>query len=76
LQLNPEILEQINMERIIRQAIHGSKRRANRWVATSTRRSGRGIGGESPEIVEPKVKGLLNKLTMKRFDSISDQIVA
>jgi translation initiation factor 4G len=57
-------------------AILGSKRRANRWVAINTRRNGRGVGGESPEIVERKVKGLLNKLTMKRFDSISDQTIA
>jgi translation initiation factor 4G len=51
---------------------------ANRWVAGSTRRSGPGPGvdGESPEMVERKVKGLLNKLTMERFDSISDQIIA
>ena len=49
---------------------------ANRWVATSTRRSGSGIDSESPEIVDRKVKGLLNKLTMERFDSISDQIIA
>jgi translation initiation factor 4G len=49
---------------------------ANRWVATSTRRSGSGIDSESPEIVDRKVKALLNKLTMERFDSISDQIIA
>ena len=49
---------------------------ANRWVASSTRRSGPGVDSESPEIVERKVKGLLNKLTMERFDSISDQIIA
>jgi translation initiation factor 4G len=48
----------------------------NRWVANSTRRNGSGADGESPEIVERKVKGLLNKLTMERFDSISDQIIA
>ena len=30
----------------------------------------------SPELVERKVKGLLNKLTMEKFDSISDQIIA
>ena len=49
---------------------------ANRWVAGSTRRNGPGVDGESPEMVERKVKGLLNKLTMERFDSISDQIIA
>ncbi|KAH9955045.1 hypothetical protein BC827DRAFT_1239687 [Russula dissimulans] len=49
---------------------------ANRWVAGSTRRGGSGHDAESPEMVERKVKGLLNKLTMERFDSISDQIIA
>ena len=49
---------------------------ANRWVASSTRRAGAGGDSESPEMVERKVKALLNKLTMERFDSISDQIIA
>jgi translation initiation factor 4G len=49
---------------------------ANRWVATSTRRNGPGVDSDSPEMVERKVKALLNKLTMERFDSISDQIIA
>jgi translation initiation factor 4G len=49
---------------------------ANRWVAGSTRRSGSGVDSDSPEMVERKVKSLLNKLTMERFDSISDQIIA
>ncbi|KAI9441620.1 hypothetical protein H4582DRAFT_1933815 [Lactarius indigo] len=49
---------------------------ANRWVAGSTRRGGSGPDSESPEVVERKVKALLNKLTMERFDSISDQIIA
>jgi translation initiation factor 4G len=45
-------------------------------MATSASHSGPGVDGESPEIVERKVRGLLNKLTMTRFDSISDQIIA
>jgi len=49
---------------------------SNRWVAGSTRRGGSGPDSDAPEIVERKVKGLLNKLTMERFDSISDQIIA
>jgi len=49
---------------------------ANRWVAGSTRRNGSGVDTDSPEMVDRKVKGLLNKLTMERFDSISDQIIA
>jgi translation initiation factor 4G len=32
--------------------------------------------GDSPEMVECKVKGLLNKLTMEKIDSISDQIIS
>jgi translation initiation factor 4G len=48
----------------------------NRWVAISTRRNGSGVDSDSPEFVERKVKGLLNKLTMERFESISDQIIA
>jgi translation initiation factor 4G len=49
---------------------------ANRWVAGSTRRDGSGLDGDSPEVVERKVKELLNQLNMERFDSISDQIIA
>ncbi|TFY54696.1 hypothetical protein EVG20_g9603 [Dentipellis fragilis] len=48
---------------------------ANRWVPTGNKRVAP-ADQESPEIVDRKVKGLLNKLTMERFDSISDQIVA
>ena len=46
---------------------------ANRWVATSTHDNGSGL--ESPESIRRKVKALLNKLTMERFDSISDHII-
>ncbi|KAA1470390.1 hypothetical protein DENSPDRAFT_696704 [Dentipellis sp. KUC8613] len=48
---------------------------ANRWIPTSTKRNAP-VDQESPEIVDRKVKALLNKLTMERFDSISDRIVA
>ncbi|KAI5476427.1 translation initiation factor eIF-4F [Pseudohyphozyma bogoriensis] len=45
----------------------------NRWMPSK-------IGGEtatenSPEMVQRKVKALLNKLTLERFDSISNQIL-
>ncbi|KZP09261.1 hypothetical protein FIBSPDRAFT_938560 [Athelia psychrophila] len=33
------------------------------------------IDPDSPEMVDRKVKGLLNKLTMEKFNSISDQII-
>ncbi|KAG8832145.1 hypothetical protein FRC17_001935 [Serendipita sp. 399] len=60
---------------------------ANRWVPSSLGSVGRmgstALSGASsvpevqtPEIVERKVKALLNKLSMEKFDSISDQIVA
>jgi len=49
---------------------------ANRWVASSTRCNGSGVDTDSPEMVDRKVKGLLNKLTIERFDSISDQTIA
>jgi translation initiation factor 4G len=49
---------------------------ANRWTAGSTSRKPQAIDPDSPELVDRKVKGLLNKLTMEKFDSISDQIIA
>lgn len=53
---------------------------ANRWVAGSTLRGAAAAAvtpdPDSPEMVERKVMGLLNKLTMERFDSISDQIIS
>ncbi|KAH7909368.1 ARM repeat-containing protein [Hygrophoropsis aurantiaca] len=48
---------------------------ANRWVAGSTSRKP-AAEADSPELVDRKVKGLLNKLTMEKFGSISDQIIA
>lgn len=60
----------------------------NRWKASSIPTNRTGIldrtilsGSSVPEVeplevVERKVKALLNKLTMEKFDSISDQIVA
>lgn len=44
---------------------------ANRW----DRKAVGNVDADSPELVDRKVKGLLNKLTMEKFDSISDQIV-
>ncbi|KAF8161296.1 armadillo-type protein [Crassisporium funariophilum] len=43
----------------------------NRWDRKSIQ-----VDQDSPELVDRKVKGLLNKLTMQEFDSISDQIIA
>ncbi|KAF8608124.1 ARM repeat-containing protein [Ceratobasidium sp. AG-I] len=45
----------------------------NRWVAGSTQRTPQQV--EARALVERKVKSLLNKLTMDKFDSISDQII-
>ncbi|KAH9067716.1 ARM repeat-containing protein [Lactarius vividus] len=49
---------------------------AYKWAAASTCSGASGLDGGSPEVVEPKVEALLNRLTMVCFDSISDQIVA
>jgi translation initiation factor 4G len=46
---------------------------ANRWDRKTPQAQ---ADGDSPEMVERKVKGLLNKLTMEKFDSISDQIIS
>ncbi|KAL4079170.1 hypothetical protein J3A83DRAFT_4207610 [Scleroderma citrinum] len=47
---------------------------ANRWVPTSAQR--KAVDVETPEAVDRKVRSLLNKLTMEKFDPISDQIIA
>jgi translation initiation factor 4G len=43
----------------------------NRWDRKALQ-----VDADSPEMVDRKVKGLLNKLTMEKFDSISDQIIS
>ena len=48
---------------------------ANRWVARSRVRKPGATYTKSPELVDRKVRALLNKLTMKKFDSISNQII-
>lgn len=48
---------------------------ANRWTPASIGKKPAAVNEDSPEIVERKVKSLLNKLTMEKFDSISDQII-
>jgi translation initiation factor 4G len=45
---------------------------ANRW----DRNIASTVDPDSPEMVYRKVKGLLNKLTMEKFDFISDEIIA
>ncbi|EJD08038.1 uncharacterized protein FOMMEDRAFT_101459 [Fomitiporia mediterranea MF3/22] len=49
---------------------------ANRWVAASTTgKRGAPVDQDSPEVVDKKVRALLNKLTMEKFESISNQII-
>jgi translation initiation factor 4G len=48
---------------------------ANRWTPNSVSKKPAALSEDSPELVERKVKALLNKLTMEKFDSISDQII-
>ncbi|EPT00387.1 hypothetical protein FOMPIDRAFT_1146531 [Fomitopsis schrenkii] len=53
---------------------------ANRWQPQSLgkkhQQQQQQVDTDSPEIVDRKVRALLNKLTMERFDSISDQIIS
>ncbi|KIJ15652.1 hypothetical protein PAXINDRAFT_76943 [Paxillus involutus ATCC 200175] len=49
---------------------------ANRWVAPNTARNPIAAYANSPELVDRKVRSLLDKLTMEKFDTISDQIIA
>ncbi|KAI0753115.1 hypothetical protein C8Q80DRAFT_1150136 [Daedaleopsis nitida] len=48
---------------------------ANRWTPASISKKAPVVEQDSPEVVDRKVRALLNKLTMERFDSISDQII-
>ncbi|KAI5116077.1 hypothetical protein M0805_003834 [Coniferiporia weirii] len=48
---------------------------ANRWVAGSTKRAVP-VDMDAPEVVDRKVRSLLNKLTMEKFESISTQIIS
>jgi len=45
---------------------------ANSWAAARTTQ----LEEDSPELVNRKVKALLNKLTLDKFESISDQVIA
>ncbi|PIL33521.1 hypothetical protein GSI_04144 [Ganoderma sinense ZZ0214-1] len=47
----------------------------NRWRPMSLVKKRRPVDSRSPVVVDGKVRALLNKLTMERFDSISDQII-
>ena len=46
---------------------------ANRWVPMSSKKAA--ADDNSPELIDRKVRALLNKLTPENFDSISDQII-
>lgn len=48
---------------------------ANRWQPAVGGKKAAPVDEHTPEVVDRKVKALLNKLTMERFDSISDQII-
>ncbi|KZV65986.1 ARM repeat-containing protein [Peniophora sp. CONT] len=50
------------------------KATANRWMP-ATLKAGTNVKMNSPVIVEQKVNALLNNLTIRSFDSISDQII-
>ncbi|KAI5982485.1 ARM repeat-containing protein [Pisolithus albus] len=58
-----------------RPALKSVEASANRWVPASIQRRG-AADGDTPDVVDRKVKSLLNKLTTENFDSISVQIIA
>ena len=45
-------------------------------TTTSTQRKAADMGMDTPRVVDRKVRALLNKLTVKEFNSISDQIIS
>ncbi|KAK0551286.1 hypothetical protein OC846_003344 [Tilletia horrida] len=47
----------------------------NRWVPQAGAGRSSALKADSPEMVQRKVKALLNKLTLEKFDSISTQIL-
>ncbi|KAH8115352.1 armadillo-type protein [Phellopilus nigrolimitatus] len=47
----------------------------NRWVPVSASRKPVAVDMDAPEVVDRKVRSLLNKLTMEKFESISNQII-
>jgi translation initiation factor 4G len=48
---------------------------ADAWAPGAQQRTKAKEEEDSPALVDRKVKGLLNKLTKEKFDSISDQII-
>ncbi|KAG2130427.1 armadillo-type protein [Suillus bovinus] len=49
---------------------------ANRWVPTSATRKGSSqLNVDSPKLIDRKVKALLDRLTMEKFETISNQII-
>ena len=63
-------LEPIAPEPVAPKPVAPLQMSANRWDRKAMQ-----IDPDSPVIAHRKVKGLLNKLTMEKFDSISDQVI-
>ncbi|PSR80080.1 hypothetical protein PHLCEN_2v6810 [Hermanssonia centrifuga] len=82
--INKRLLElQDEPQKLIQRKVTGSlepvaplELSVNRWTPGSLSKKPQAVNEDSPEVVDRKVKGLLNKLTTEKFDSISDQIIA
>ncbi|KAI0629419.1 armadillo-type protein [Trametes polyzona] len=61
---------------LLQQTADSEGSRPPRLVATSLIRDGPLPESDSPEVVERRVRALLNKLTLANFNSISNQIIA
>ncbi|THG94608.1 hypothetical protein EW026_g6893 [Hermanssonia centrifuga] len=82
--INKRLLElQDEPQKLIQRKVTGSlepvaplELSVNRWTPGSLSKKSQAVNEDRPEVVDRKVKGLLNKLTTEKFDSISDQIIA
>ncbi|OAV86878.1 hypothetical protein PTTG_09114 [Puccinia triticina 1-1 BBBD Race 1] len=70
---NPNLNRGMSMQQMFQvEAVQPLQPSANSWAATRATF----LEENSPELVNRKVKALLNKLTLDKFESISDQVIA
>ncbi|WAQ85115.1 hypothetical protein PtA15_5A689 [Puccinia triticina] len=70
---NPNLNRGMSMQQMFQvEAVQPLQPSANSWAATRATV----LEEDSPELVNRKVKALLNKLTLDKFESISDQVIA
>ncbi|KNE93094.1 hypothetical protein PSTG_13483 [Puccinia striiformis f. sp. tritici PST-78] len=71
--VNPNLNRGMSMQQMFQvEAVQPLQPSANSWAAARSTV----LDEDSPELVNRKVKALLNKLTLDKFESISDQVIA